>query len=85
MEIYHPNKLMLSILLSVLIICLVVIAVISASLITKVFFSGILWISSGEFDMTLHDVWRITKMGIGGGGIMGVGIVLLRLFKVKGF
>ncbi|TKI01676.1 hypothetical protein [Martelella alba] len=85
METYHPNKLMPSILFSMIIISLVVIAVISASLITKVFLSGILWISNGEFDMTRHDVWRITKMGIGGGGIMGVGIVLLRLFKVKGF
>jgi hypothetical protein len=85
MLILHPNKLILSMLISVLIICLVVITVISASLITKVFFSGILWISSGEFLMTLQDVWRITKMGIGGGGIMGAGIVLLRLFKVIGF
>jgi hypothetical protein len=85
MEIYHPNKLMLSILFSVMIICLVVIAVIAASLIAKIFLSGMLWISIGEFDMTLQDVWRITKMGIGGGGIMGVGIVLLRLFRVKGF
>jgi len=85
MLIVNPNKLILSMLLSMLILCLVMLAAIAASLITKLFLSGIFWTLSGEFDMTLNDVWRITKMGIGGGGIIGIGIVLFRLFRVRGF
>lgn len=74
-----------NILLSLCIISSSVLAVIIASLVTKIFFVGILWIIDGEFDMTWNDVLRILKMSLYGGGILGIGLVLARYLKIRGF
>ncbi|MEA9393608.1 hypothetical protein SJI19_24335 [Acerihabitans sp. TG2] len=85
MKIRRQNKLIINVLFSTCIICSIVFAVITASLITKVFFSFTSWMIRGEFDMGLNDVCHIIKLSVCGGGIMGVGMALFRLLKVKGF
>jgi len=39
----------------------------------------------GNFNFELTSAWHYLKVGGGGGGIMGIGIALLRYFGVKGF
>lgn len=39
----------------------------------------------GSFKFELASAWHYLKVGAGGGGIMGIGIALLRYFGVKGF
>lgn len=39
----------------------------------------------GCFRFELASAWHYLKVGAGGGGIMGIGIALLRYFGVKGF
>lgn len=38
-----------------------------------------------SFNFELTSAWHYLKIGAGGGGIMGIGIALLRYFGVKGF
>lgn len=68
-----------------LIVFLTMVCLIISLLMVRVFFSTVLWLMNGGFNMTLDDVYRGVKIGVVGGGISGVGIVLFRLFKVKGF
>ncbi|URQ61539.1 hypothetical protein LQ939_04195 [Pantoea alhagi] len=60
-------------------------SVIVAGLLVKLFFVTILWVLTDEFGLTWNDVLQGVKIGGVGGSILGSGIVLLRLFKVKGF
>lgn len=39
----------------------------------------------GSFKFELASSWHYMKVGAGGGGIMGIGIALLRYFGVKSF
>lgn len=39
----------------------------------------------GNFNFELASAWHYLKVGAGGGGIMGIGLALLRHFEVKGF
>jgi len=64
-------------------ICLI--SVIIAGLLVKLFFVTILWVLTDEFGLTWNEVLRGVKIGGVGGAILGAGIVLFRLFKVKGF
>ncbi len=64
-------------------ICLI--SVIIAGLLVKLFFVTILWVLTDEFGLTWNEVLRGVKNGGVGGAILGAGIVLFRLFKVKGF
>ncbi|MCX8963976.1 hypothetical protein EHW66_02810 [Erwinia psidii] len=60
-------------------------SVIIAGLLVKLFFVIVLWVLTDEFGLTWHEVLRGVKIGSVGGAILGAGIVLFRLFKVKGF
>lgn len=60
-------------------------SVIIAGLLVKLCFSIILWILTDEFELTWNEVFLGIKIGGGGGAILGIGLVLLRAFKVKGF
>lgn len=60
-------------------------SVIIAKLLVKLCFSIILWLLTDEFELTWNEVFRGVKIGGFGGAILGLGIVLLRAFKVKGF
>ncbi|ELH8610242.1 TPA: hypothetical protein ACG0DR_002955 [Enterobacter asburiae] len=43
------------------------------------------YVMLGSFRFELASGWHYLKVGAGGGGIMGIGIALLRHFGVKGF
>ncbi|AFJ46799.1 hypothetical protein [Shimwellia blattae] len=43
------------------------------------------YVMIGSFNFELTSAWHYLKIGAGGGGIMGIGIALLRYFGVKGF
>ncbi|MBK4716803.1 MULTISPECIES: hypothetical protein [Tenebrionibacter/Tenebrionicola group] len=43
------------------------------------------YVMLGSFNFELSSAWHYLKIGAGGGGIMGIGIALLRYFGVKGF
>lgn len=67
-----------------------VLSVVIAGVLVKLFFSTILWLLTGEFDLTWYEVfYGIKTAGVGGcivgGCILGWGIVLFRIFKIKGF
>ena len=53
--------------------------------IAYVFLLFIEYVMIGNFNFELTSAWHYLKVGAGGGGIMGVGIALLRYFGVKGF
>jgi hypothetical protein len=53
--------------------------------IAYIFLLIIEYVMLGRFDFELASVWHFLKVGAGGGGIMGIGIALLRYFGVKGF
>ncbi|MCX5575268.1 hypothetical protein OSH03_15005 [Enterobacter sp. E-TC7] len=56
-----------------------------ASFAMKFTFSLLVWLSDGKFDLPLYEILRSIKIGSVGGGVLGIGIVLFRLFKLKGF
>lgn len=56
-----------------------------AALAIKLTFSALAWLLSGNFDLSWFEVLRSIKIGSIGGGILGIGIILFRFFKVKGF
>lgn len=60
-------------------------SVIITGLLIKLFFVTVLWALGGEFELSWNDVLQGIKIGSVGGGILGIGIILSRLFKVKGF
>lgn len=50
------------------------------------FLSALLWCVAGaEFELNMATIITSIKIGIFGGGIVGLGVVLMRLFNVKGF
>lgn len=53
--------------------------------IAYVFLLIIEYVMLGSFNFDLTSAWHYLKVGAGGGGIMGVGIAMLRYFGVKGF
>ncbi|MBU9834726.1 hypothetical protein J1786_07855 [Rahnella sp. L72c] len=53
--------------------------------ISYVFLLIIEYVMLGSFNFDLTSAWHYLKVGAGGGGIMGVGIAMLRYFGVKGF
>ncbi|MCZ4060802.1 hypothetical protein O3W44_19430 [Pantoea sp. LMR881] len=60
-------------------------SVIIAGLLVKLFFAIILWLLTNEFELTWIEILRGVKIGGFGGAILGFGIALFRVFKVKGF
>lgn len=56
-----------------------------ASCATKFTFSVMTWLSGDDFNLPWDEVLRSIKIGGVGGGMLGIGIILFRLFKVKGF
>jgi hypothetical protein len=56
-----------------------------ASCAIKLTFSVMAWLSGGDFNLPWDEVLRSIKIGGVGGGMLGIGIILFRLFKVKGF
>lgn len=60
-------------------------SVIIAGLLVKIFSVIILWLLTDEFELTWNEFFRGVKIGGFGGAILGLAIVLLRAFKVKGF
>lgn len=53
--------------------------------IAYVFLLIIEYVMLGNLNFELISAWHYLKVGAGGGGIMGIGIALLRYFGVKGF
>lgn len=41
--------------------------------------------SGAEFEFNMATIVTSIKIGVFGGGIVGLGVVLMRLFNVKGF
>lgn len=62
-----------------------IIGVIIVALMTKTTFVIFAWLLNGSFDLSWREILHSMKIGGIGGGILGIGIVLLRLFKIKGF
>lgn len=56
-----------------------------ASCAIKFTFSVMAWLSGGDFNLPWDEVLRSIKIGGVGGGMLGIGIILFRLLKVKGF
>ncbi|HEY3591869.1 MAG TPA: hypothetical protein VGL07_17650 [Buttiauxella sp.] len=53
--------------------------------IAYIFLLIIEYVMLGSLNFELTSAWHYLKVGAGGGGIMGIGIALLRYFGVKGF
>lgn len=50
------------------------------------FLSALLWwVSGAEFEFNMATIITSIKIGVFGGGIVGLGVVLMRFFNVKGF
>ncbi|MDW8847095.1 hypothetical protein SD961_14570 [Erwinia sp. MMLR14_017] len=81
----QPDVLKKEIILSFCIFVTCLLSVIITGLLVKLFFFTILWFLTDEFGLTWNEVLRGVKIGGVGGAILGAGIVLFRLFKVKGF
>lgn len=60
-------------------------SVIITGLLAKFFFVTVLWILGDEFQLSWNDILQGIKIGSVGGGVLGIGIILSRLFKVEGF
>ncbi|ELY3904844.1 hypothetical protein SMX89_004276 [Klebsiella aerogenes] len=60
-------------------------SVIITGLLAKIFFVTVLWILGDEFQLSWNDILQGIKIGSVGGGVLGIGIILSRLFKVEGF
>ncbi|QCP60803.1 hypothetical protein [Pantoea sp. SO10] len=56
-----------------------------AGLLVKLCLPIILWLLTDEFELTWNEVSRGVKIGDFRGAALGIVIVLLRAFKVKGF
>ncbi|EEC0711573.1 hypothetical protein JZQ46_004427 [Salmonella enterica subsp. enterica serovar Panama] len=56
-----------------------------ASCAIKLTFSVMAWLSDGNFNLPWDEVLRSIKIGGIGGGVLGIGIIMFRFFKVKGF
>lgn len=84
---YYYRALIGHMVISVCIFLFSVIGIIMVALITKLTFSVLEWLLNGSFDLSWSEILHSMKLGgVGvGGGILGIGIVLLRFFKVKGF
>lgn len=48
-------------------------------------FAFLLWMVGGELDFNIVEIITYTKIGVFGGGVVGFGVVLMKLLKVKGF
>lgn len=81
----QPDVLKRELIISFCIFFTCLLSVIIAGLLVKLFFVTILWVLTDEFELTWNEVLRGVKIGGIGGTILGAGIVLFRLFKVKGF
>lgn len=64
---------------------LTIIGMVIVSLLGKLFFASLLWVVGGDFSMTMQDIKQCMKIGFYGGVIGGGGIILFRIFNVKGF
>ncbi|CAM3617791.1 hypothetical protein L1C56_16295 [Klebsiella pneumoniae] len=82
---YYYRALIGHMVISVCIFLFSVIGIIMVALITKLTFSVLEWLLNGSFDLSWSEILHSMKLGGVGGGILGIGIVLLRFFKVKGF
>ncbi|WP_156484941.1 hypothetical protein [Erwinia sp. ErVv1] len=71
--------------LMLLIFVMIVLGVIATALLGRLLLSTILWFLTGTFDMSWNDVLHGIKLGSVGGSICGAGIILARIFKIKGF
>ncbi|MFG1172491.1 hypothetical protein AAFN90_02590 [Erwiniaceae bacterium CAU 1747] len=60
-------------------------SVVLAGILVKLFFTTILWLLTGEFELTWHEIFDGVKIAGVGGCILGGGIVLFRIFRIKGF
>lgn len=70
---------------SLFILVATILFMIALSVCGKLFFSLLLWLLGDGFNTTWQDVLHGAKLGLYGGSIGGIGLALLRLFKVKGF
>lgn len=70
---------------SLFILVATILFMIALSVYGKLFFSLLLWLLGDGFNTTWQDVLHGAKLGLYGGSIGGIGLALLRLFKVKGF
>ncbi|WP_414147399.1 hypothetical protein ACMGGR_16975 [Erwinia sp. BNK-24-b] len=82
---YQPSALRKELIISLCIFTACFLSVVIAGILVKLFFSTILWLLNGEFELTWHEVFRGIKIAGVGGLILGGGMVLFRLLKVKGF
>jgi len=48
-------------------------------------FAFLLWMVGGELDFNIVDIIIYIKISFFGGGVVGFGVVLMKLLKVKGF
>lgn len=79
------NYLLIRCIRSLILLVATVLFMITLSVCGKLFFSLLLWLLEDRFDTTWQDVLHGAKLGLYGGGIGGIGLALLRFFKVKGF
>ncbi|MBA0169560.1 hypothetical protein [Pectobacterium sp. CFBP8739] len=70
---------------SLLILVVTILSMIALSVFGKLFFSSLSWLLGDEFNTSWKDILHMVKIGLYGGGIGGLGLALLHLFKVKGF
>ncbi|WP_152525652.1 hypothetical protein [Siccibacter turicensis] len=70
---------------AVIFICLSIIGMTLLSLFGYFLFAFLLWMVGGQLDVNLPEIITSIKIGVFGGGIVGLGVVLMRLFNVKGF
>jgi len=82
---YSTRVLIGRMVISVCILLFSVIGITVAALMTKLTLVTLTCLLNGAFELSWREVLRSIKIGVIGGGILGVGINILRFIKVKGF
>lgn len=82
---YSTRVLIGHIIISMCIFLFSIIGIIVAAVVTKLIFVILAWLYNGSLDLSWGEIFRVIQLGSVGGGILGIGITLFRLLKVKGF
>lgn len=82
---YYHRALIGNMVISACVFLFSIIGIAIVALLSKIIFVLFAWLLTGVLTFSWDAVFHSMKIGGIGGGFLGIGIVLLRLFKVRGF